>query len=127
MPSAHTWVTIGSGDPPPIPLAPVRELDPLFSGACVGGTKTTVTSKRMQTVSDCEVAANADNNAASYFSYNRVTGECALYTGVCTSGDSQSDYDTYDNIENPSEDKRTSILFSSLLLSSSLLSPPLIS
>ena len=81
----------------------------------------------MQTVSDCEVAANADNNPASYFSYNRVTGECALYTGVCTSGDSQSNYDTYDNIENPSEDKRTSILFSSLLLSSSLLSPPLIS
>ena len=107
MPSAQTWVTIGSGDPPPIPLAPVRELDPLFSGACVGGTKTTVTSKRMQTVSDCEVAANADNNPASYFSYNRVTGECALYTGVCTSGDSQSNYDTYDNIENPSEDKRT--------------------
>ena len=96
MPSAHTWVTIGSGDPPPIPLAPVRVLDPLFSGACVGGTKTTVTSKRMQAVTDCEAAANADSTPPSYFSYNEVTGECELYTGVCTSGDSQSNFDTYD-------------------------------
>ena len=62
----------------------------------MGGTKTTVTSKRMQAVTDCEAAANADSTPPSYFSYNEVTGECELYTGVCTSGDSQSNFDTYD-------------------------------
>ena len=71
MPSAHTWVTIGSGDPPPIPLAPVRVLDPLFSGAPPSAYDFNI--------------ENPSENKRTYSSYySATTIESMLDSGVST-------------------------------------------
>ena len=60
----------------------------LFGGACdtANGAilKRTVTSS---TKHECAVAARADVEPITYFSYNGVTNDCKLYSGDCISGD----------------------------------------
>jgi len=76
-----------------------------FSGVCVAGAF--VATEKARSLAECvdKAFALVEENI-SYVAYASAAGDCALFTGVCTGGDSRSEFETY-----KLKDSRTPVSF----------------